>query len=160
MTTILKVLTILSAYLSLLPFLKPRDRSIKTLMWIPKLFAGALAPIHAIICGLGALVGLLRRDWKLATAGLIGTGLAVKFIEEVPESQAQFEAAFGSGWQAKIPEEIAPQMLPTRFSLPAKLTDQAQFQIEIDHPIVTVSGIVAEGCDDFSGGPISPPFPI
>ena len=90
MKTLLKILTYISAIFSLLPFLKPQDRSKKTLLWVPKLLAGAFSPIHAIICGLGALLGLIRRDWKLASAGLIGVGLSAKFIEEVPASEAQY----------------------------------------------------------------------
>jgi len=120
MQKLIKALTYLSALQSLLPFLKPSDRSMKTLLWIPKLIAGAIAPINAIICGLGALVGLLRRDWKLASLGLMGAGLAAKFIEEVPDSQSQFEVAFGSAWEQQIPKELAPHLMPVRFSLPAQ----------------------------------------
>jgi hypothetical protein len=131
MINILKVLTYISAYSGLLPFLKPKDRSLKTLIWPPKLMAGAFAPIHAVICGIGTLVGLIRRDWKLASVGLIGIGLAAKFIDEVPQSQAQFKAAFGSDWEDKIPEWLAPRMLPGRFSLPVKSNGDVQIQPNI-----------------------------
>ena len=123
--------TYLSALQSLLPFLKPTDRSLKTLLWFPKLFAGAFAPIHAVVCGFGALVGIIRKDWKLASLGLIGAGLAAKFIEEVPDSQSQFEGAFGLEWKEQIPEEVAPHLMPTRFSLPAKLPENFKFQQNI-----------------------------
>jgi len=131
MRNLLKLLTFLSAFLSLLPFLKPEDRSAKTLLWIPKTLSGAFSPIHAIICGLGALVGLLRRDWKLASAGLIGAGLAAKFIEEVPESQTQFKKAFGPDWEQQIPEWLEPLILPVRFSLPIKPAGEYIFQQNI-----------------------------
>jgi len=131
MQKFIKALTYLSALQSLLPFLKPSDRSIKTLLWIPKLIAGAIAPFNAIICGLGAFVGLLRRDWKLASLGLIGAGLAAKFIEEVPDTQAQFEAAFGSNWEQQIPEKLAPHIMPVRFSLPARTPENFKLQQNI-----------------------------
>lgn len=131
MQILLKLLTYLSAFQSLLPFLKPKDRSAKTLLWFPKMFAGAFSPIHVIICGLGAFVGLLRKDWKLASMGLIGVGLATKFIEDVPKSRSQFEDAFGSDWEQQIPEGLASRMMPVRFSLPAKLNGDTEFQQNI-----------------------------
>jgi acetyl esterase/lipase len=131
MKTIIKILTFISTLHSLLPFLKPKDRSLKTLLWIPKLMAGTFSPIHAIICGLGALAGLVRRDWKLASVGLIGAGLAAKYIEDIPESEVQFERAFGIDWEQKIPTWLEPLMLPVRFSLPAQTVGEVQFQQDI-----------------------------
>jgi acetyl esterase/lipase len=131
MKKLIKVLTYLSALLSLLPFLKPQAHSQKFLLWIPKIFGGALAPIHTIICGVGALVGLSRRDWKLASAGLIGAGLAAKFIEAVPLSQDQFAETFGGDWEARIPAEMKAKMLPERFSLPAAPAGEVQFEQNI-----------------------------
>jgi acetyl esterase/lipase len=131
MKKLLKILTFFFALQSLIPFFKPQDRSLKTLLWMPKLIAGALTPIQAIVCGLGAFVGLIRRDWKLASAGLIGAGLAAKFMEEVPESQDQFEATFGSDWKERIPTWLASRMLPARFSLPAKFDGEVQFEQDL-----------------------------
>ena len=134
MKTFLKILTYISAAFSLMPFLKPQDRSQKTLLWVPKLLAGAFSPIHGIICGLGALLGLVRRDWKLASAGLIGVGLTARFIEDVPRSELAFAQAFGADWQANIPAWLAPKLLPVRFALPIPDTSRARF------PYVAASG--------------------
>jgi acetyl esterase/lipase len=131
MKTLLKILTYISAAFSLLPFLKPLDRSLKTLLWVPKLLAGAFSPIHGIICGLGALLGLVRRDWKLTSAGLIGVGLTAKFIEDIPRSESAFAQAFGADWQANIPAWLAPKLLPVRFALPAKPVE-GQVRIQQD----------------------------
>ena len=131
MKTLIKILTFISAFHSLLPFLKPQDRSAKTLLWFPKMLAGSLSPIHGMICGLGALVGLVCRDWKLASVGLIGVGLSAKFIEDVPESGTQFAEAFGSDWEQKIPAGLESQMVPVRFSLPAKAVEEVPFQQNI-----------------------------
>jgi len=128
MKKLLRILTFLFAFQSLIPFFRPEDRSLKTLLWMPKLIAGALTPIQAIVCGVGAFVGIIRKDWKLACSGLIGAGLAAKFMEEVPASQEQFEAAFGPDWEEKIPTWLGSRMLPVRFSLPAKFDGEVQFQ--------------------------------
>lgn len=128
MKTLIKILTYLFAIQSLLPFLKPKDHAPHFLLWFPKLFAGALAPLHAIICGVGAFVGLVRKDWKLATVGLIGAGLAAKFIEEVPVSQDKFAETFGPDWADRIPASMKARMLPERFSLPAEPAGEVQFE--------------------------------
>ena len=104
----LSILTFCFGLLSILPFLRPKDRSIGILLWVPKLFAGALSPIIGIICGLGAVMGLSRRDWKVAGVGLLGVGLVIKFFRDIPDSQNQFEATFGTDWQERIPTSLKP----------------------------------------------------
>ena len=132
MQKLIKLLTFLAALQGLLPFLKPHDRSQKTLLWLPKLMAGAFSPINALVCGLSAFYGLIRKDWKLTITGIIGFGLAAKFIEDVPDSQTQFENAFGSDWEQQIPNWIAPRMMPIRFSLPARIGDKAHLQQNLE----------------------------
>ncbi|HBX69260.1 MAG TPA: hypothetical protein DEH25_07725, partial [Chloroflexi bacterium] len=114
----LKILAFLSALQSLLPFLKPQDRSLKTLLWLPKLIAGAFALPAALIGALAALIGLIRKDWKLAGLGLVSAGLAGKFINEVPASQTAFDETFGVNWEGKIPEWLAPRLMPERLVIP------------------------------------------
>ena len=41
-------------------------------------------------------MGVLQRDWKLTAAGILGMGLATRFIKELPNSDEQFIGAFGS----------------------------------------------------------------
>jgi acetyl esterase/lipase len=91
----LRVLVYVSALLTVLPFLRPRGLAARAWMWVGKLLAGALAPILGIVSGLGGVLGLMRRDWKLAGAGLAGAGLAARFIGTLPSSQSEFAAAFG-----------------------------------------------------------------
>jgi len=114
MKTFLTILTFYYALLSIVPFLRSKDRSVRILLWVPKLFAGALSPIIGIVCGLGAVLGLTRRNWKLAGAGILGAGLAAKFVADIPASQDQFETVFGPDWQERIPTSIQPFLLPRR----------------------------------------------
>jgi acetyl esterase/lipase len=93
---IIKGLVYFSALLTILPFLRPRGLAARAWMWVGKLLAGALAPVLGIVSSLGGILGLMRRDWKLAGAGLVGAGLAARFIGELPSSQGAFAAAFGS----------------------------------------------------------------
>ena len=131
MITILKFLTYLSALLSIAPFLRPADSSKKTLLWIPKLLGGALSPLVGITGLWGALLGLTRRDWKLAGAGILGTGLAAKFIADIPASQEQFEAAFGNNWQEQVPATLQSLMPRHRISLPVRAARKVEFQRDV-----------------------------
>jgi len=57
MNAFVKMQVYLSALLSIVPFVKPKDRSAATLLWLPKLMAGALSPILGIVGGVGAVLG-------------------------------------------------------------------------------------------------------
>lgn len=96
----LRVLVYASALLTILPFLRPRGLAARAWIWVGKLLAGALAPVLGIVSGLGGMLGLIRRDWKLAGAGLMGAGLAARFLGALPSSQSEFAAAFGPDYTA------------------------------------------------------------
>jgi len=128
MKKFLAILTFYYALLSIVPFLRSKDRSVGILLWVPKLFAGALSPFIGIICGLGAVLGLTRRNWKLAGAGILGAGLAAKFIADIPTSQDQFETAFGPDWQERIPTSLQPLLLPRRWWLLTRAPGDIEFQ--------------------------------
>ena len=122
MNTFLKTQVYLSALLSLVPFVKPEDRSLAALLWLPKLLAGALAPILGMIGALGAGLGLLRRDWKLAGVGILGAGLAARYLRDISASDGQFEAAFG------VDGAGPPPLRSRRWSLSASVPGAVQFQ--------------------------------
>lgn len=100
MKTIIKLLTFLSAINGLLLFIRPRDRSINTLIWFPKMIGAALTPVLGMAGLMGALVGLVKRDRNLALAGFLGAGLSARFMEAIPDGRSQFEAEFGSNIEA------------------------------------------------------------
>jgi acetyl esterase/lipase len=128
MRVLLRILTYLSAVFGTLLYIRPEDNSKRTLLWIPKLLAGALSPVLGITGALGALLGLIQRDWKLLGAGILGAGLATKFIADIPNPQDQFTNAFGVDWQARIPASIQASTLASRMSLPTRATGEIEFQ--------------------------------
>ena len=109
---IIKALVYTSALLTLLPFLRPRGLAARAWIWMGKLLAGALAPVLGIVSGLGGVLGLMRRDWKLAGAGLAGAGLAAKYIGSLPTSQGEFAAAFGPDCTAPHRSDRNPPRRP------------------------------------------------
>lgn len=95
MYILLKVQVYLSALWSLVPFVKTEDRALATLLWFPRLLAGALSPVLGLTGAIGAIVGLLRRDWKLAAAGALGAGLSARYLRDIPAPNDRLESAPG-----------------------------------------------------------------
>jgi acetyl esterase/lipase len=124
----LRALVYASALLTILPFVRPKGLAARPWIWVGKLLAGALAPLLGIVSGLGGLLGLMRRDWKLAGVGLAGAGLAAKFISAIPDSQGEFDAAFGPDWQASLTASPRPLPRSRRWSLLAGAPGGASWQ--------------------------------
>jgi acetyl esterase/lipase len=125
---LLAILTYLSALLGIAPFVRLRDRSAEPLLWLPKLLGGALSLVAGVVGGLGALVGIARRDFKLAAAGVLGAGLAAKYVAGIPASEDQFEAAFGPGWQERVPLSLRPLPPLPRWTLRSRAPGAVRFQ--------------------------------
>jgi acetyl esterase/lipase len=101
MNIMLKVQVYLSALLSLVPFVKTEDRALATLFWFPRLLAGALSPVLGLTGAIGAVVGLLRRDWKLAAAGALGAVLSTRYLRDIPAPCGQLDSALGPAGPAQ-----------------------------------------------------------
>jgi len=86
--------------------------------------AGALSPLLGIIGGVGALLGLVRRDGKVMAAGLLGAGLVARYLRDIPTAEGQFEAAFGPDWAERLPEALRARRGPW----PARAPQGAQVQ--------------------------------
>lgn len=129
MNNMLKILTYLSAIIGALLFLRPKDTAINTLLWFPKMISGAMSPILGFTGFMGALLGFIRRDWKLAAAGLLGTGLAARFIAEIPASGEQFSRAFGPEWLTRLKPDLQGSAVMGRPLI-------SQKEIEIQHDLV------------------------
>jgi hypothetical protein len=123
-TTILAFLTWAAALLCISPFLRPSNSNVTILLWPFKLMAGALSTVLALISGLGALLGLVRRDWPLASAGAIGAGLATLYAHRVTRPHDGFAEAFGPDWESRIPDTLRSRLLPRRWS-PVALAPQS-----------------------------------
>jgi acetyl esterase/lipase len=126
-----KILTYLAGLLLAAALARPRELLARLLLWPFKLTGGALAPILGIVSGLGSLLGLVRRDWKLAGTGAVGMALAAQFLQDVPDSEEAFEAAFGPDWERRIPASLQPCMLPRRWSLLAREPGRAILQRDV-----------------------------
>ena len=127
----LKALTYLADLLAATALARPSVLLARLLMWPFKLVGGALTPILGIVSGLGALLGLVHREWRMAGAGAVGMALVAKFLRDVPGSAEGFDAAFGSGWERRIPTSLQLRMLPRRWSLLASEPGRSTLQRDL-----------------------------
>ena len=95
--------------LTLAPF------NVHPLLWIAKMVAGAITPILAVVGGLGAIVGLARRDWRTTGAGLCAAAVAARHVALVTRPHDAFRKAFGDDWAMRIPADLRRRMSPRRY---------------------------------------------
>jgi acetyl esterase/lipase len=86
-----------------------------------KLLSGALTAIATLAGAVGALLGILSRSPLALLVAGAGAFLSARYLRQLTEPHAGFEAAFGPGWQRRIPSEQAASMLRRRWTpyLPA-----------------------------------------
>ncbi len=126
---LLSLITYLSAAASALLLARPKNPPASVLLWLPRAYAQALAPVFAVIAFAGSLVGLFRRDWKLAAVGAVGAGVSASYLRTVSAYHNAFAAAFGDDWEQRLPEDLrpftpfrrwrAPRWRPLRVGVPA-----------------------------------------
>jgi acetyl esterase/lipase len=112
-----RTLSYLSAFLSALTLIRSESGWMPMALWVPKLLAGAWAPFLAIAGGLGALIGLARKDHKAVRAGLFGAAVAWRYVVKVTAPHDGFAQAFGPDWQSRIRPELRARMLSRRYTL-------------------------------------------
>lgn len=95
MKPLLTILAFISALNGLLLFIRPKDTSLNLLLWFPKMMAAALSPVTGIAGALYALIGLVKRDWRLQLAGILSAVTAARFISKIPDGHQQFKLMFG-----------------------------------------------------------------
>ncbi len=111
--TLAYLLAFLASGMSLLLFHKnkaPRG----FMLWIPKLLAGALAPLLAFAGALGALLGLLANAPLAVLSGLVGAGVMARYVQRVSAPHDGFERAFGPDWKNRLPPDRQKPLLRQR----------------------------------------------
>ena len=116
MKKVSRILSYLSGFLSALTLIRPQSGWVALALCIPKLLAGAWAPFLAIAGGLGALIGLARKDRKAVWVGLFGAAVAGRYVVKVTAPHDGFAQAFGPVWRSRIPPELQARMLPGRYT--------------------------------------------
>ncbi len=93
-----------------------RIRSVwAAMLYIPRLFAGALLPLTALVGGLTAWLSW-RRDLRTWLAGMTALVVAGESLRKMTQSQPDFEAVFGDGWRARLSLQQQARMLRQRWT--------------------------------------------
>jgi acetyl esterase/lipase len=112
-----RLLSFLSAFFGMWTLVRSPKGLAGGLMWIPKLWAGAWAPFLAIAGGLGAIIGLARRDRAAFWSGVFGLFAGIRHTLRVTKRKNDpFEIAFGRDWEQRISSDLW-----TRLSRPYQL---------------------------------------
>jgi acetyl esterase/lipase len=101
-----RFLSSLSALFGLLTIVRSPKGVIGSIMWLPKLWAGAWSPFFAVAGALGALLGLGRKDRAAILFGMFGMFAGIRHTRIVTQKHRAFESAFGEDWQQRIPSEM------------------------------------------------------
>jgi acetyl esterase/lipase len=139
-----RLLGYLSASLGILTLVRSESAKAYSVLMLPRGFAAALTPFLALAGGLGALIGLARRDRKATRVGLLGTAIAVRHIAKIAAQHGVFDRAFGADWRSRISPELQGRMLPKRWTPLRQDPPQVPWQqdvvfgthVETDEPLL------------------------
>jgi acetyl esterase/lipase len=81
----------------------------------PKMVASTLAAFVAGIGGLGVAIGARFKSPLTVLTGLLGAGLAARYVQRATAPHDRFGRAFGADWQSRIPLEKQERMLRRRW---------------------------------------------
>jgi acetyl esterase/lipase len=111
-----RFLSYLPSFLSALTLVSPRARWGALVVGWLKPLAAAWSPFLALASGLGALIGLARRDRKAAWAGVLGATVAARHVAKVTAPHDSFEGAFSPDWPSRIAPELRAHLKPRRYT--------------------------------------------
>jgi acetyl esterase/lipase len=131
------ILTGLSLLMSVLLLIQTKN-PIGWLVLIPKLTAGALSPIWALMGVVGVIIGwVYGAPWAIPV-GILGAGMMTWYVWRVTRNHDGFEEAFGPGWSDQIPPDGTSHMVQTRWRWFLKLNASPEPSWERDIPFWTV----------------------
>jgi len=132
------ILSGISLLMSLLFLVRLPKPPLGFVVLIPKLTAGALSPVWAVMGAVGAVLGWLYQAFWAIPMGILGAGMMIWYVWRCTRSHNGFEKAFGAGWEDQIPSQQAKHMVKRRWSLFLKMKTSPQPIWERDIPFWTV----------------------
>jgi len=86
------------------------------LVLAPKLAAGALSPVWAVVGAVGALIGWGYQALWAIPMGILGAGMMIGYVWRCTWDHNGFEKAFGARWSDQILPQQARHMVQKRWS--------------------------------------------
>jgi acetyl esterase/lipase len=130
--TLARILSLFSLLCVLWTLVRAPAGLIGGILWLPKLWAGAWAPLLALAGILGALLGLISGDFLAMTAGLVGAGLGIHHTILVTRGHDHFTQAFGESWQRRIPADMHRRLESKRYRLIQPATHVVPGERDVD----------------------------
>jgi acetyl esterase/lipase len=112
MKRLARLFAFLSAFLSAVTLIHPRGVAAAVLS-APKIMGCGLSPLLVLFGSGAAWLGRLYRDPLATGLGLLGAGIAARYITRVTAGHDGFEQAFGRDWQERIDQRAG--MLKKRY---------------------------------------------
>jgi acetyl esterase/lipase len=113
--TLIRIFSLAVALVTSLIVFNPRDGRQHALVWIPKLIVAAFSPLLALLGGISALAGLLRKDPLSLGLGLFSMMVGTEHIARATAPREGFEKAFGRDWEWRIPLSVQAKFAPQRW---------------------------------------------
>ena len=110
-----RILGYLSLFFCLFTLVKSPPGLAGGIIWLPKLWASAWAPVLALMGGLGAGLGWAADDASAILSGLIGAFLGVRHTIVVTRPHDSFEQVFSADWEDHIPSDLKTRLWPKRY---------------------------------------------
>jgi len=133
MITLAYILSILSLLMSILFLIKLKFPQ-GWIVWFPKLIAGALSPIWAIMGAVGAVIGWVYQALWAIPMGIVGAGMMIWYVWRCSRDHKGFEKAFGAGWSDQILPQQAKHMVQKRWTWFLKMKASPEPSWERDIP--------------------------
>jgi acetyl esterase/lipase len=137
LAAILSGVSILMSLLFLIHLPKPPPGF---LVLIPKLTAGALSPVWAIMGTVGAVLGWVYEAYWAIPMGILGAGMMIWYVWRCTRDHNGFESAFGAGWEDQIPSQQAKYMVKRRWTWFLKMKTSPEPSWERDIPFWVIPG--------------------
>lgn len=126
-----RILSYTSAVLSGSTLIYPRSGWGGALVQLFRLPAEAWALLLAAAGALGALIGLVRRDRRAVSAGLLGALVAARHVRQATAPHAGFDQAFGPDWPSRISPALRSRMSPWRYTPLAPAPPQVPWRRDV-----------------------------
>jgi len=137
MTTLACILSGLSLLMSVLLLINLNHPLGWIVIW-PKLAAGALSPLWAVIGIAGAIVGWIYQALWVIPMGIVGAGIMIWYVWQCARDHNGFIQAFGAGWSDQILPQQTKKMVQRRWTLYLKLKTSPEISFERDIAFWTV----------------------
>jgi acetyl esterase/lipase len=130
----------LSLLMGVLLVLRPKAFNARSLLWLPKLTAGALSPYWGVLGAVGAILGWVSRAYWAIPIGILGAGTIIAYVWRCTRDHDGFEKAFGAGWSDRITPGQAKRMVQKRWTWFRRMNASPEPAWERDIPFGTVPG--------------------